>query len=105
MRIASSLGMTSSPAVPSLSKKAAPTRPVLLWVFRREFNAITCEIAVTPSGRCEVRVIPQWDPTLSSRERFDHVSEALRRHAEIACALRDIGWTVVERVPVQTLAA
>jgi hypothetical protein len=105
MRIATVLGMTSSPAIQRPSKKAAAARPVLLWVFRREFNAIACEIAVAPSGGCEVRVIPQWDPTLASRERFDHVSEALRRHAEIACALRDIGWNVVERIPAQTLAA
>ena len=96
---------TSSATRPVAATRRVPGRPVLLWVFRRDFNALTCEIAVNAAGACEVRVIPQWDSSLATCERFGHVSEALRRHAEIASALRDIGWTVVEHVPVRTLAA
>ena len=90
---------------PAAATPPVPGRPVLRWVFRRDVNALTCEIAVNSAGACEVRVTPQWDSSLATCEGFGHVSEALHRHAEIASALRDIGWTDVEHVPVRTLAA
>lgn len=90
---------------PRASQAPAPVRPVLLWVFRRDFDAITCEVDVDTSGHCEVRVVPQWAPSLSVVERFDNAADALRSHAEIARRLREIGWTVADHVPVQSLAA
>jgi hypothetical protein len=81
------------------------SRPVLLWVFRREFEAITCGVEVSASGRCAVRTVPQWDPSLAVIEPFDCAGEALQRHAEVARRLREIGWVVADHVPVQQLAA
>lgn len=88
-----------SPRVPESS------HPVLLWVFRRGVEAITCEVDVTRSGACEVRTIPQWDASLAMIETFTNPVDALRRHAEIATRLREIGWSVADHVPVQPVAA
>ena len=82
-----------------------PSRPALLWVFRREFDAITCGVDISASGRCEVRTVPQWDPSLAVVEPFERAADALQRHAEVAKRLREIGWTVAEHVPVHQLAA
>ena len=81
------------------------TRPLLLWVFRRHFDAITCGVAVNASGDCEVRVVPEWDPSLAIVQRFDNTGDALRHHAQIARHLREIGWSVADHVPVLELAA
>jgi hypothetical protein len=77
-----------------------PSRPVLLWVFRRDFDAITCGVEVSASGRCAVRTVPQWNPSLALVEPFDCAVEALQRHAELAHRLREIGWVVADHVPV-----
>ena len=79
-------------------------RPLLLWVFRRDGDAITCGV-VAASGGYEVRVVPQWDSSLAVVQRFDRPADALRRHAQIARRLREIGWTVADHVPVLAAAA
>jgi hypothetical protein len=94
-------GMTATSPVPQAS---VPSHPVLLWVFRRDFDAITCQVDVSASG-CEVRVIPQWDLSLAVVERFDRAGDALRRHAEVSSTLREIGWTLADHVPLRPLAA
>ena len=78
-----------------------PSRPVLLWVFRRDFDAITCGVEVSASGQCAVRTVPQWNPSLAVVEPFDCAVQALQRHAELAHRLREIGWVVADHVPVQ----
>ena len=88
-----------------ISRPPEPVRPVLLWVFRRDVHAITCEVDVSASGRCEVRTVPQWDPSLTIVDRFKHPIDALARHAEVARRLREIGWDVVDHVPVYPAAA
>ena len=88
-----------------LRQASSSSRPVLLWVFRREFEAITCGVEVSASGRCAVRTVPQWDPSLAVIEPFECAGEALQRHAEVARRLREIGWVVADHVPVQQLAA
>jgi hypothetical protein len=50
-------------------------------------------------------VIPQWDTSLAVVQPFARAGDALRRHAEVARTLREIGWTVADHVPVQPLAA
>lgn len=82
---------------------STPSRPVLLWVFRRDSDAITCGVEVAPSGRCAVRTVPHWNPSLSVVEPFDCAVEAMQRHAEVAHRLREIGW-VVDHMPVQRAA-
>ena len=102
MRVALAAGM-SNPFATGSSPEVA--QPVLLWVFRRDFDSITCEVDVHPSGGCEVRVVPQWDPSLALVEPFERAADALHCHAELAQRLRDIGWTVADHVPVYPAAA
>ncbi len=91
--------------IPTASHAPVPAQPALLWVFRRNFESITSEVDVTAAGACAVRTVPQWDPSLAIVERFDNPVDALRRHAEIARRLREIGWAVADHVPVRPAAA
>jgi hypothetical protein len=85
----------SLPATPVLV-----ARPVLRWVFRRNHEAITCEVDVNASGTCEVRTVPEWNPALAVVEGFDRAGDALQRHAEVAARLRELGWGAADHVPV-----
>lgn len=83
------------------NQSSSSSRPVLLWVFKRDVDAITCGVEVSESGRCAVRTVPQWNPSLTVVEPFDCAVDALRRHAELAHRLREIGWVVADHVPVE----
>jgi hypothetical protein len=65
---------------------------VLRWVFRRNDAAITCEIDSAGDHAFDVCVIPHWNVSASTIERFDVVHRAFERHAELARRLRDAGW-------------
>lgn len=65
---------------------------MLRWVFRRQHHAITCEIDARGDRTFEVCLVPHWDVSASTIERFDAVHRALERHAELALRLRDAGW-------------
>lgn len=83
----------------SLPANSAPaTRPVLQWVFRRNDEAITCQVDVNAAGNCEVRTVPEWNPALAVVEPFDRPGDALQRHAEVSARLRDLGWGAAEHV-------
>jgi hypothetical protein len=88
-----------------LPTTTASSRPVLLWVLRRDFDVITCGVDVNASGRCEVRTVPHSDPTLAVVEPFDNAGDALQRHAEVAYRLREVGWVVADRMAVAAQAA
>lgn len=84
----------------SLPTPAASARPVLLWVFRKDQDAITCEVEINAAGTCEVRTVPQWDPSLAVVEPFERAGDALQRHAEVAGRLRDLGWGAADHVSI-----
>jgi hypothetical protein len=65
---------------------------VLRWVFRRREHAITCEIDAATDRTFEVCIVPHWDVSTSTIERFDAAHRAFERHAEVARRLRDAGW-------------
>jgi hypothetical protein len=65
---------------------------VLRWVFRREANAITCEIDAAGDRAFEVSIVPHWDVSASTIERFNAAHHAFERHAEVARRLREAGW-------------
>jgi hypothetical protein len=88
----------------STSSAQVNARSVLLWVFRRDFDAITCGVDVSASGKCEVRTVPHWDASLALVEPFESPVDALHRHAEVARRLREIGWVVADHVPMQPAA-
>lgn len=65
---------------------------VLRWVFRRQHDAITCEIDAAGDHAFEVCIVPHWDVSASTIERFDAAYRAFERHAELARRLRESGW-------------
>lgn len=77
---------------------------VLKWVFRRDDQAITCEIAANRRHSFEVSFVPHWDRSASVIERFDAAHDAFLRHAEVARQLRETGWvrTVTPRAGYST---
>ena len=70
-------------------------RPVLSWMFERRDSGLTAQVDVTPAGTYELCVVPHWDVSRAVVEPFTGPIAALRRHAEIARHLRDVGWTRV----------
>jgi len=78
--------------------KGSATVPIVRWIFERNGNAITCEIDMKEGRTCDVALIPHWDAAASVVERFDGPRRAIERHAELAVALLDDGWTVTDRV-------
>lgn len=65
---------------------------VLRWVFRRSNDTITCEIDETGDRRFEVCIVPHWDVSAGTIERFDAAYRAFERHAQLARRLREAGW-------------
>jgi hypothetical protein len=74
------------------------TVPIVRWIFERNGNAITCEIDMNQGQTCDVALIPHWDAAASVIERFDGPMRAIERHAELAVALLEEGWTVTDRM-------
>lgn len=66
---------------------------VLRWTFRRDDEAVVCELALTGEDReYELRAPAEWNPTGRSVERFDDALTAFQRHATIERTLLDAGW-------------
>ena len=79
-----------------------PMPPVVRWVFKYDRELLTCRVDQQTTGRYSLTVIPE---TLSCAARvvvYERATEALRQHAAIAAALRDLGWMVVEYTTVDT---
>lgn len=68
------------------------SRRVLRWVFRRDNDAITCEIDAAGDHAFDVCIVPHWDVSASTIERFDAEYRAFERHAELARRLGKAGW-------------
>ena len=72
--------------------------PIVRWVFHRGSEALTCEVDARQTGEgYDICVVPHWDVTSAVVEPVDSTVSALRRHAEIARALREAGWSVARR--------
>jgi hypothetical protein len=72
--------------------------PILRWVFRRGNDVLTCGVDASRTGAgYDICIVPHWDVASTIIEGIDSPVSALRRHAEIACALRDAGWFVATR--------
>jgi hypothetical protein len=70
---------------------------VLRWTFRRDDEAVVCELALTGEDReYELRAPADWHPTGASVERFDDALTAFQRHAMIERMLLDAGWQLDE---------
>jgi hypothetical protein len=68
---------------------------VLRWTFRREAEAVVCEMGLTGEDReYEIRIPAEWNPTHRAIERFDDALAAFQRHAMIERTLLDAGWVL-----------
>ena len=68
---------------------------VLRWTFRREDEAVVCELGLTGEDReYEIRIPAQWNPTHRAIECFDDALTAFQRHAMIERTLLDAGWVL-----------
>jgi hypothetical protein len=85
-------GETRVPAVDRSRRNYRHIR-VLRWTFRRDEDAVVCELALTGEDReYELRAPADWNPTGASVERFDDALTAFQRHAMIERTLLDAGW-------------
>jgi hypothetical protein len=84
----------------ALANHTAPAKrkPLVEWILQRDTRAITCQLDVRGRETYEVCVLPHWDPSSAVIERFDAATPALLRHAQLACRLREAGWTVIDHV-------
>ena len=69
---------------------------MLRWVFRRDTDAITCELDARGRHSYDVCVVPHWNVSSAVIEHYDTPAAALLRHAEIARRLRDHGWMLAD---------
>ena len=70
----------------------------LRWLLARGDERITCEITMMPDRQMEVGFFPHSNLQGAMVARFEHPTDALERHAELVCRLRDSGWSVVNRL-------
>ena len=80
-------------------------RPMLRWVFIRNGRMLTCELDARARHTFDVSLIPHWNISASVVERFGNAVAAMERHAALAGALRDAGWTVVDHAAACDLRA
>jgi hypothetical protein len=74
--------------------KVEPTC-IVRWVFHCGSDALTCAIeAGSHRSSYDVCILPHWNLSETTVERFDTPANALRRHAEIASFLHESGWVI-----------
>ena len=81
---------------------------VLRWTFRRDHEAIVCELGLNSDDSAyELRLNPPWNLHGVTTELFDDSMQAFQRHAAIERVLIDEGWMLegFESVIGATLAA
>jgi hypothetical protein len=87
-----------------MTSRTVELQQVVRWTFKRGSDVLTCVVHGLPRA-FRVSLIPHGPknaaPGRTGRAQISTVqscptlSAALRRHADIAAALRDQGWTVV----------
>ena len=66
------------------------------WVFACGTRTLTCETLISGPQAFDVCVLPNWHQSEPVIERYDRLSRAVRRQAEIARRFRQSGWTLVK---------
>ena len=59
-------------------------------------TALTCQVDAFGDDSYELCILPHWDPSAALIERFNALTPALLRHAEVAGRLRENGWLVID---------
>ena len=68
------------------------------WILEQDGSAITCHLDARSNRSFEVCILPRWDPSSAIIERFDALTPARLRHAEVSRRLRANGWMVIDHV-------
>jgi hypothetical protein len=77
----------------SSAPAAAREVRILRWTFRRDEDAVVCELGLNNDDSAyELRVNPPWNPAGASIEQFDDAMSAFQRHAAIERLLVNEGW-------------
>jgi len=97
--------MTNRPVSSTVSAPQANAVCVVRWVLRTGRAAIACEVEMRPDRTFELRVSPSWQPRATRVEHFETALSAMKRHAQVAGSLRDLGWEVTDRSAPWQLAA
>jgi hypothetical protein len=79
----------------------ASSAAMLRWILQGDTSAITCQLDVRGPRSYEVCVVPHGEPASAVIERFDGVTAALLRHAQITRRLRERGWLVIDHVAAE----
>ncbi len=75
------------------------------WVFSCGTRTLTCETLISGPQAFDVCVLPNWHRSEPVIERYDRLSRAVRRQAEMARRFRKSGWTLVTNEHRQIRAA
>ena len=71
----------------------APTIRVLRWTFRRDEEAVICELGLNSDDSAyELRITAPWTPAGTTSELFDDATSAFQRHTAIERSLVNGGW-------------
>ena len=66
---------------------------VLRWTFRRDADAVVCELGLNNDDSAyELRINSPWNPSAATTELFDDAMSAFERHAAIERLLVGDGW-------------
>ena len=77
----------------SAATSSDPEVRVLRWTFRRDDDAIVCELGLNSDHSAyELRINPPWNPAGWTVEQFDDAMSAFQRHAAIERVLVSEGW-------------
>ena len=81
----------------SAATSSDPEVRVLRWIFRRDEDAIVCELGLNSDHSAyELRVNPSSNPAGPTVEQFDDAMSAFQRHAAIERMLVSEGWLLEE---------
>ena len=75
-------------------RTSSEAREIVRWQFQREQLQVTCVVRDCGNRSFDVVTLPHWNVAGGAIESFSEPSQALQRHAAIATALRDTGWTL-----------
>ena len=89
--------MTNQPALASDFAPEPATVCVVRWVLSTGRASVACEVEMNPDASFDLRVVPSWRTGATLVERFSTAVPAIKKHAQVAGALRDLGWTVTDR--------
>jgi hypothetical protein len=92
---------------PSMTTTAPVRSTTLLrWAFQKGKRTVTCCIDMVGDGSAfDVCVLPHWDLSSSTIDRFDDAASAFEHHTVIALMLRDEGWMAARNSPRHAIAA